>query len=199
MIRHIYDLPYAQEVTESYTSNEDLVFCLNVFIVADKYDIASLRQKVVRDFLKLLQNLWKTSEFVECVQKLCGPEAIHLADTSLQTAVASFFTNNMSKLSYHKSLVKMVEEDKSFTGRILAGLLGVSSGSTRYLGVCKKPNCSNGTKPDCSGRIEGDSDYFAALNLYCVHCGISNGTPYNKTGGGQAECTIAPKIKVAFM
>jgi hypothetical protein len=199
MIRHIYDLPYTQEVTETFTLKDDLVFRLNVFIIGDKYDIASLRRKVVPDFLWLLKMTWQTSEFVECMQKLCGPEAIRLADTSLQAVVADFTADNMSKITYHDSLVKMIKQDKSFTGRVLAGLLGPVSGSTCYLGVCQKPNCSNRTKPDCSGRVEGDPDYLAALNLHCVHCGTAKDTVYNKSGGGQALCTITPKIKVVFM
>jgi hypothetical protein len=42
VIRHLYDLPNAQANT--YTSAERLVFSMNVFIVADKYSIAGLRQ-----------------------------------------------------------------------------------------------------------------------------------------------------------
>ncbi|KAI4765841.1 hypothetical protein E4T52_02818 [Aureobasidium sp. EXF-3400] len=199
MIRHVYDLPYAQAVTESYTSHEDLVFCMNVFIVADKYDVASLRQQIVPDFLRLLQKTWKIAEFVECVQKLCGPDAIQLADPTLQAAVSEFFTNNLSKITYHSSLVKMVEEDKSFTGRVLAGLLIAASGSTKYLGVCYKPLCSNRTVPDCTAYTEEHPHYLAALNSHCVHCGLAAGTVYNKTGGGTAETRISPRIKVVLM
>ncbi|KAG9598890.1 hypothetical protein KCU77_g6244, partial [Aureobasidium melanogenum] len=50
MLRYIYDMPYAHQITGSSTLEEDLIFCLNVFIVADKYDVAGLRRKVVPDF-----------------------------------------------------------------------------------------------------------------------------------------------------
>lgn len=197
MIRHIYDLPYAHEYPDSPSG--DLIFCMNVFIVADKYDVPSLRQKVVPDFLDLLQITWKTPEFVECVQKLCGPDAIQLADSALFAVVSEFFANNVSKITYHKGLVKMVEEDKSFSGRILTGLLEPASGSTRYLGVCYKPLRSNRTPPDCTGLIETDPGYLAALNSHCVHCGLAGGTVYNKSGGGTAETRISPRIKVALI
>lgn len=197
MILHIYDTPYALECPDS--PSDDLIFCMNVFIVADKYDVPCLRRKVLPDFLRLLQITWKTPEFVECVQKLCGPDAIQLADLALYAAVSEFFANNLSKITYHKSLVEMVEEDKSFSGRVLAGLLKPASGSTRHLGVCYKPLRSNRTVPDCTGLIETDPGYLAALHSHCVHCGQAGGTAYTKSGGGTAETRISARIKVALI
>lgn len=102
MIRHIYDLSYNQE--QPSTFQERLIFCMNVFIVADKYDIASLRQKVVPDFSDYLQSAWQSDEFAECVKKLCGPNAIHLADPSLQV-----LNSLMSKVSWVVSLESFCE------------------------------------------------------------------------------------------
>ncbi|CAD0112091.1 unnamed protein product [Aureobasidium uvarum] len=70
MLRHIYGLPYiALEITKPNSGCEEtLMFCLNVFIVADKYDVIGLRQKIVPDFLLLLQGHWETEKFVECVK-----------------------------------------------------------------------------------------------------------------------------------
>ncbi|KAI4849144.1 hypothetical protein E4T44_03527 [Aureobasidium sp. EXF-8845] len=189
MIRHIYDLPYAGD--DMRTSKEHLVFCMNVFIVADKYDIASLREKVVPDFSDYAQLGWESKEFVECVEKLCGPDAILLADPTLQAAVATFFINNI--------LVKIIKGDKSFTGLVLAGMLESDSGSTRYLGVCYKPNKSNRAMPDCTHVNEKDSNYLAATSERCVHCGETGGEVYNKSGGGTAESTISPRFKVILM
>jgi hypothetical protein len=197
MIRRIYDIPYARKNVE--ISDEDLVFCMNVFIIADKYDVPSLREKVVPGFMAEIQSAWYSKEFVECVQKLCGPDAIHLADSALQEAVAGFFINNMSKLTYHDSLVMMIKGDKSFTGRILAGMLEKTSGSTRYLGVCHKPNKSNRATPDCTQKHDVYPDYLKALHNHCVHCGGTGGEVYNKSGGGTAESIISPKIKVILM
>jgi hypothetical protein len=121
MIRYIYDLNYAEE--QPSTLQERLIFCMNVFIVADKYDVASLRQRVAPAFSDYLQSAWQSDEFGECVEKLCGPDAINLADPALQVIVANFFTNNMSRLTYHKGVFEMIKKDKSFTGRVLAGLL----------------------------------------------------------------------------
>jgi hypothetical protein len=185
MIRHIYGLPFTGEDTR--TDKEGLVFCMNVFIVADKYDVASLHQEVVPDFFHYASIVWQSEEFVQCVQKLCGPDAICLADPALQAAVANFFNNNMSRLTYHKSLVKMIEGDNSFTGRILAGMLAETSGSTRYLGVCHRPYKSNRAKSDCTHTTKADPDYLGALEESCVHCGEKGGEVYNLSGGGTAE------------
>ena len=122
MIRHIYDLPYS-ECGPLPQCPDPLLFHMNVFIVADKYDIPSLREKIVPEFVLGLQLHWRTEYFVECVQKLCGPQAAHLADAALQVAIADFFTRDPSKLMVHDSLVEMINEDKSLTGRVLAGLL----------------------------------------------------------------------------
>ncbi|KAH0361368.1 hypothetical protein KCU65_g8744, partial [Aureobasidium melanogenum] len=200
MMRYIYDLPYAQQATDtSGSSEESLIFCLNVFIVADKYDVIGLRQKVVPDFRVLLQRTWRSEEFLSCVKKLYGPDALRLADRSLQIAVADFFVDNMSKITHHQGLVAIIQGDKSFTGRILAGLLKPTSGSTRYLGVCCKPNRSNRTSADCTGIHEGDANYLAAMNMHCNHCGTAAGTGYNKTGGGTAESQVRNAVKVVLM
>lgn len=96
---------------------------MNVFIVADKYDVPSLRKAVVPDFALHLQLEWRTEDFAECVQKLCGPQAVHMADPALQIAIADFFTSEPSRLMHHDSLEKMINEDTSLTGRVLVGLL----------------------------------------------------------------------------
>ncbi|KAI4723123.1 hypothetical protein E4T48_00673 [Aureobasidium sp. EXF-10727] len=201
MLRHIYDLPYiAQGITElTSDSGENLGFCLNFFIIADKYDVISLRQKVVPDFLVLLQGAWQTETFVESVKKLCGPDAIHLADPSLQTAVVDFLIGDVSKITHHSSLVKMIEQDKSFTGRVLAGLLKPASGSIRYLPVCHKPRHSVRSGPGCAGRGKGQSDYLAALGAHCVHCGTAPGTAYDTTVGGTARTKLVNTIKVVII
>ncbi|KAH0003523.1 hypothetical protein KCU78_g13861, partial [Aureobasidium melanogenum] len=199
MMRYIYDLPYAQQVTDTPGSSEEsLIFCLNVYIVADKYDVIGLRQKIVPDFRVFLQRTWRSEEFIGCVKKLYGPDTINLADTSLQTAVADFFVDNISKINHHKSLVEMIEGDKSFTGRILAGLLKADSGSTRYLRVCHKPNRSNRTSPDCTGVREGDTNYLAAMHSHCVHCGLDAGESYRMSGGNLAESKLLPSVKVVL-
>lgn len=130
MIRHMYNLPYD---VHDLLSSGPLLFFMNVFIVADKYDIPSLREKIVPEFVLRLQLYWQTEDFVECVQKLCGPQAIHLADSALQIAIADFFTRDLSKLMHHDSLVKMINEDTSLTGRVLAGLLKSASFKDRCL------------------------------------------------------------------
>ncbi|KAI4732100.1 hypothetical protein E4T49_00140 [Aureobasidium sp. EXF-10728] len=182
--------PKVLELTSG--SEENLVLCLNVFIVADKYDVISLRQKVIPNFRQ-------TETFVESVKKLCGPDAIHLADPSLQTAVVDFLIADISKITHHSSLVKIIEEDKSFTGRVLAGLLKPTSGSIRYLPVCHKPNHSAKSGPGCAGRAKGQSGYLEALGVHCVHCGTARGTAYNMAGRGSAGTHLVNTIKVVLI
>lgn len=83
-MRHIYDMPYAEQSTGTSSFENDLIFCLNVFIVADKYDVTGLRQKVAPDFHTHLQRTWQTEAFVRCFKKLFGPDAIRLIARPLQ-------------------------------------------------------------------------------------------------------------------
>ncbi|KAH0270730.1 hypothetical protein KCU91_g7877, partial [Aureobasidium melanogenum] len=199
MLRYIYDMPYAHQITGSSTLEEDLIFCLNVFIVADKYDVAGLRRKVVPDFRLHLQRTWSSEAFVVCVKNLYGPDAIYMADPSLQTAITDF-VDNMSRIAHHKSLVTMIEEDKSFSGRVLASLLKPTTGSIRYLSVCHKPGVSKRGGADCTSRLVEDSGYLSAAQAgRCVHCDAAAGTMYNTTGGGTAMSRVRHTVKVILM
>jgi hypothetical protein len=57
------------------------------------------------------------------VKKLCGPDAIRLADPALQIAVADSLAEDLSVISFHDSLMEMFEEDQSFTGRLLNAVI----------------------------------------------------------------------------
>lgn len=93
IIRHIYGFPYDC----SYDAGPpplailtDLMFHINVFAAADKYDVPSLRMIVVEKFAQLMTHKWSASreEFCAAVQRLCGPEAVMFADNSLQAFAA---------------------------------------------------------------------------------------------------------------
>lgn len=53
MIQHIYDMPYDKN---DQARNEPLLFQVNVFITADKYDVPTLRTSVVTAVTTLLSS-----------------------------------------------------------------------------------------------------------------------------------------------
>lgn len=58
MVRHLYDLPYDQaSVLFAKSTSADLMFHINVFEVADKYDVPSLRVLSVGKFAWLMESI----------------------------------------------------------------------------------------------------------------------------------------------
>ncbi|KAI5200832.1 hypothetical protein E4T38_06359 [Aureobasidium subglaciale] len=201
MMCHIYDMPYA----DTFTNKSDiyiegsLTFLLNVFIVADKYFVPCLREKVAPEFTTHLEIVWGSDEITVCVEKLCGPEAVQLANSSLQVAVAKLFNDEPSKIMYHSSVRNMIEQDKSFAGRVLTGLLARTVGVSTYPGVCHKPEGSLRGGRDCTNIRKGDPRHLAAFTSHCVHCYLPAGQTYHKSGGQPAETTLLPDVKVILL
>jgi len=103
MVRHIYDFPYDCSYDAGpllLTAVMDLMFHINVFAAADKYDVPSRRVLVVEKFAQLMTHKWSASrqEFCAAVQRLCGPEAVMFADKSLQKFTSKFCSTHILDL-----------------------------------------------------------------------------------------------------
>lgn len=164
MVRHIYDLPYDQVAspgTSFTTIIADLMFHINVFETADKYDVPSLRALVVVKFTQLMGQSWSsnTEEFCKAIQRLCGPGAAHLADRSLQAAAASFCSAHILDLIQLEGFVNMLEEGEPFAGRLLTAVLRGKSDS-----LTKTVKCFN-----C--RSVADDTIKEQLGRKCISCG----------------------------
>ncbi|KEQ61160.1 uncharacterized protein M437DRAFT_26213, partial [Aureobasidium melanogenum CBS 110374] len=130
MIRHIYDLPYDMMIegntvddSAPYSTNEDLLFHINVYAVADKYDVPSLRPIVVKKFEDLMEITWESDDFVARIQKLTGPSMGHIADPSVQAAAAAFCAKHLHKLAKQDNFVEMIQDEGPFVGRLLVRFL----------------------------------------------------------------------------
>lgn len=122
MIRHIYD---PSQTTYPSSPITDLMFHVNVFAAADKYDVPCLRVLVVKKFPQLMDQKWSTSqqEFCTVVQRLCGPAAARFADPSLQKATAAFCLHNTKGLIKSDAFVSMLEGCGPFAARLLTSTL----------------------------------------------------------------------------
>jgi hypothetical protein len=122
MVRHIYDLDQTVYLS---TFKPDLMFHVNVFAAADKYDVPSLRVLVVSKFTQLMRQQWRTSqgEFCMVIQRLCGPDAVSFADASLRRAATEVCTESMLTLIKLDTFVDTLEDCGPFAARLLATFL----------------------------------------------------------------------------
>jgi hypothetical protein len=136
MIRHTYDPSQTVYPSSPITH---LMFHVNVFAAADKYDVPSLRVLVVNKFTQLMKQRYSTSqqEFCTTIQHLCGPAAASFADTSLQKATASYCSDNIRSLIKLDAFVSMLEECGPFTVQLLTTTLRHKSVIETY----RCPNC----------------------------------------------------------
>lgn len=175
MIRHIYGLSYDNEEKQSkdstvpYSVNGDLLFHISVFIAADKYDVALLRPHVVKRFRDLMQTNWKGDQFISSIQMLCGQSAGHLADRSLQAAVASFCTAHLNELLEQDKFRAVIWKEEPFASRLLTNLVDRTSTFTLYAcGRCKDASdemLTKNTRYACfsCGRRYNCYDYLDSL------------------------------------
>ncbi|KAG9652277.1 hypothetical protein KCU64_g8417, partial [Aureobasidium melanogenum] len=152
MIRHIYDLFYEQDL---FTSQFilDLMFHVNVFAAADKYDVPSLRAVVVHKFPQLMNQRWSTSqtEFCKVIQRLCGPNAANFADESLQASAASFCSEHIMDLIKLDPFVSMLEEGEPFAGRLLTAVLRGKANGVMETFVCS--GCKSVSEDDIKKKV----------------------------------------------
>jgi len=122
MIRHIYDPGQTTYLSISIT---DLMFHVNVFTAADKYDVPSLRVLVAKRFTQLMEQKWSTSqqEFCKVIRRLCGPAAARFADPSLQKVAAKVCSDNITGLIKLGTFVNVLEECGPFAAHLLTTAL----------------------------------------------------------------------------
>lgn len=152
MICHIYDLLYDQYLYPAPPIT-DLMFHVNVFATADKYDVPSLRALVVLKFTQLMNQKWSVSqvEFCTVIQRLCGPDAASFADRSLQASAASFCSEHITDLIKLDPFVSMLEEGEPFAGHLLTAVLRGKASCVMETFVCSR--CKSVSEDDIKRNI----------------------------------------------
>jgi hypothetical protein len=122
MIQHIYDPDKPLDLSSPFS---DMMFYVNVFAAADKYDVPLLRVLVVDRFTESMGLKLKISqqEFCTVIQRLCGPTAVSFADASLQKTAAAFCAKHIRELIKVEAFVSMLENGEPFAGRLLTTVL----------------------------------------------------------------------------
>lgn len=181
MVRHIYGFPY----DNLYGSGlplppliKDLMFHVNVFAAADKYDVPSLRALVIHKFTPLMEQRYSSSQKELCtvIQRLCGPAAANFADTSLQKSAASFCSEHIRDLIKLDAFVSMLEEGEPFAGRLLTTVLRGSPDSVIKTVICQqcrllsddaiKKNIGRRCINNCHPNSQGTSGAFGSMGNF---------------------------------
>lgn len=124
MIQHIYDTPYDNS---DQASKETLLFQVNVFNTADKYDVPTLRTSVVTAVTTLLSSDYvcgqlssaKAVELIKAIRFICPSSSPTMADESLSDVLTSFCAKNSQALVKHHKFGDVLKEDRPFAGDIL--------------------------------------------------------------------------------
>lgn len=94
----------------------DVDFHISTFLVADEYDVPSLRDQVLSRFWRAMMMSWFRPLFFSQINNLC---ALDLADCRLRELAVKFFVQNARLLFEQSDWAKRSRgEDKSF-GKIL--------------------------------------------------------------------------------
>lgn len=113
MFRHIYGSDY-EEQDIIVGPCEHAGFHLSVFILGDKYDIGSLRDQAAKCFDKFVDGESLSDEYCDdtiyAIQKLLGPQALQLADDSLEDLALDFVRRNHKELFLDSTFRNLIAE-----------------------------------------------------------------------------------------
>lgn len=126
MLRHIYELPYDQIIDQDPdVKNENLIFHVNTFVAADKYDVPTLRTAVVETFKALMETSWESEEFAQAIKSVWRHGSP--ADHSLQLAAGEFCSGHVRELIQQEQFKEMIETEEPFLGNMLTKMLELPS------------------------------------------------------------------------
>ena len=126
MLRHIYDIPFNDQDSApvSNVKQMDIGFHISTFLVADEYDVPTLRDEVVHGFERVMLMAWDQPQFFSEINDLCR---LVSADCRLRELAVAFCVKHASTLfgdscwvqsardhdqSFGKLLIAVVTEDK---------------------------------------------------------------------------------------
>ncbi|KAI4773342.1 hypothetical protein E4T52_11681 [Aureobasidium sp. EXF-3400] len=155
-IRHLYRhgrVHYQLQGLDNLLSIDRLI---DIYQLADKYDIPSLRQSAVYRLPVLAYRVIRIptitrrmSNFLDCIARVCGPDSVQFADNTLKTIVLKICQ------TYAISLL----EDKAFLQRYKRGeLFDVGSATAFGVELSGRLLTSNGT-------AAGETDRFPNVKL----------------------------------
>jgi hypothetical protein len=95
---------------------------IDIYQLADKYDIPELRRNaedtlysvVFGDFQNLSSNPTDKNNFVDCIARVCGPDSLQFADSSMKTIVLEPCLENCTSLFQNKTFLQRYAKGELF-------------------------------------------------------------------------------------
>lgn len=133
MLRHLYDLPYEYQYdedvpapTSQMLSEDPLNFYLEMFTLADKYDIPSLRDGAVEKFDCILRDAMGDKRFASTIQRLFS---CMYADRRLQDVTLQFMAENFSAILQESQGFREMLETGTLLDTEIAAKLALKMGA----------------------------------------------------------------------
>jgi len=105
---------------------KELRFYVDVFIVADKYDCPSLRQKVSSHFATaadMMVEFGHYQELVTVMSRICGPNAPQIAASELREEVVNLCLGHFKTFTTEKTFVQALVDGELFADPCTSRLL----------------------------------------------------------------------------
>ncbi|CAD0098130.1 unnamed protein product [Aureobasidium mustum] len=117
MIRSMYVRDDALRYSVMHQDERSLASLVDMFILADKYDLPQLRRKLSYTFEAKLDDHYSSheDEFIRTIiARVCGPAAIQFADKALQRSVSKHCKMHYADLLQHSRFVDQYTEGTLF-------------------------------------------------------------------------------------
>ncbi|CAD0092141.1 unnamed protein product [Aureobasidium vineae] len=131
MLRYLHGSSY-KDLKLNVSIAEILNFDIGMFLLADQYDIKCLRSRATKHFYKDAENLICFGVVARGIQRLLGPGAPLLADSSLQDLAFQFCMEHVENLLQNQTFHDLLK-DGSLLSPTAAGKLLVEVGGRLQL------------------------------------------------------------------
>ena len=140
---------------------------VDVYLLADKYDVPGLRQSASNKFRVMTYNKFRfpsvsaisTVEFVDCIARVCGPDSLQSADGAMRALVIEICQKNSISLLQNNAFVHRYTRGELFDlesatafGMELGDCLLKSKGY--IIGEAGVPKIESGTKDAADRYVE---------------------------------------------
>ncbi|KAH0384981.1 hypothetical protein KCU92_g3911, partial [Aureobasidium melanogenum] len=143
VLKYLYCHGPTHDHTWSWESSIPMTQCIDLYLLADKYDIPELRRNVdlsfyasaSNDLRDLVDKTVSETVFVDCIARICGPDSPQLADDTLAKTVMDLCQEFSTTLLQNRAFLQRYKKGELFNnetaaafGMVLAGRLLTSNG-----------------------------------------------------------------------
>jgi hypothetical protein len=122
MLRHIYDMPFndQESAPPPNVKQMDIGFHIGTFLVADEYDVPTLRDAVVHGFERVMLMALNQPQFFSEINNLCR---LGSADCRLRELAVAFCVKHANLLFEESCWVQSARDHDKLFGRLLVAVI----------------------------------------------------------------------------